>query len=92
MNKEGVQKALDYIEMLKKTGDYEKRSADIIDFKPRIMKVALLPASAGTGNFIDDKTLMKLKSMIMFLRKHPLVFTLMETAWNRHLRMNSWYG
>ena len=55
LNEEGVQKALDYIEMLKKTGDYEKKSADLLEFKPRIMKVALLPASAGTGNFIDDE-------------------------------------
>ena len=55
LNEEGVQKALDYIEMLKKTGDYEKKSADILEFKPRIMKVALLPASAGTGNFIEDE-------------------------------------
>lgn len=55
LNDEGVKKALDYIKLLEKSGEYEKQSAEIIEFQPRIMKVALLPASAGTGNFIDDE-------------------------------------
>jgi len=55
LNEEGVKKVLDYIELLKKTGDYQKQTAEIVDFQPRIMKVAVLPASAGTGNFIDDE-------------------------------------
>lgn len=38
LNDEGVKKALDYIELLKKTGDYKKQSAEIIDFESRIMK------------------------------------------------------
>ena len=54
LNEEGVKKALDYIELLKKTGDYQKQSAEIIDFESRIMKVSLFTVSAGTGNFIDD--------------------------------------
>ncbi|SFB31049.1 Phage repressor protein C, contains Cro/C1-type HTH and peptisase s24 domains [Acetitomaculum ruminis DSM 5522] len=55
LNEEGVKKVLDYIELLKKTEDYQKQTAEIVEFKPRIMKVALLPASAGTGYFIDDE-------------------------------------
>lgn len=55
LNEEGVKKALDYIELLKKSGDYQKQPAEIVEFQPRIMKVAVLPASAGTGNFIDDE-------------------------------------
>lgn len=55
LNEEGIHKALDYIELLKKTGEYKKHSTEIIALKPRIMKVALLSASAGTGNFIDDE-------------------------------------
>ncbi len=55
LNEEGVKKALDYIELLKKTGDYQKQTAKIVEFQPRIMRVAMLPASAGTGNFIDDE-------------------------------------
>ena len=55
LNEEGVKKVLDYIELLKKTGEYQKQTAEIDEFQPRIMKVAALPASAGTGNFIDDE-------------------------------------
>ena len=55
LNEEGVKKALDYIELLKKTGEYQNHTAEIVEFQPRIMKVAVLPASAGTGNFIDDE-------------------------------------
>lgn len=55
LNEDGVKKALDYIELLKKTGEYQKKAAEIVEFQPRIMKVAVLPASAGTGNFIDDE-------------------------------------
>ena len=55
LNDEGIQKVLEYIELLKKSGDYQKKDGEIIDFKPRTMKVALLPASAGTGNFIDEE-------------------------------------
>lgn len=55
LNEEGVKKVLDYIELLKKTGEYQKQTSEIVEFHPRIMKVAALPASAGTGNFIDDE-------------------------------------
>ena len=55
LNDEGIAKALDYIELLKKSGDYRKRSAEIIKLMPRLMKVAMVSASAGTGNFIDDE-------------------------------------
>lgn len=55
LNDEGIKKALDYIDLLKKSGEYQKQSAEIVEFLPHIMKVALLPASAGTGNFIDDE-------------------------------------
>lgn len=55
LNDEGIKKALDYIELLKKSGEYKKHSAEIIELKPHLMKVALVSASAGTGNFIDDE-------------------------------------
>lgn len=55
LNDEGIKKALDYIELLEKSGEYKKQTAEIIDFQPRIMKVALLPTSAGTVNFIDEE-------------------------------------
>lgn len=55
LNEEGVRKALDYIDLLKKSGDYGKPMAEIIPIRPRIMKIALMPTSAGTGNFLDDE-------------------------------------
>ena len=55
LNSEGTQKALEYIDLLKKSGDYKKHSSDIIDIKPRLMKIALISASAGTGNLLDEE-------------------------------------
>ena len=55
LNDEGIKKALDYIDLLNKSGEYKKQPAEIVEFLPHIMKVALLPASAGNGNFIDDE-------------------------------------
>lgn len=54
LNDEGRQKVLDYVSLLVKSGDYKKLT-NIIEFKPRTMKVALARASAGTGNFLDDE-------------------------------------
>ena len=54
LNEEGRQKVLDYAELLVKSGDYNKPT-NIIEFKPRTMKVALTRASAGTGNFLDEE-------------------------------------
>ncbi|MBQ1458364.1 MAG: LexA family transcriptional regulator [Butyrivibrio sp.] len=55
LNSEGTQKALEYIDLLKKSGDYKKHSSDIIDIGPRLMKIALISASAGTGNLLDEE-------------------------------------
>ena len=55
LNEEGVRLALDYIDLLVKSGKYEKTDAKIIPIQPHRMKVALLPTSAGTGNYIDDE-------------------------------------
>lgn len=55
LNEEGIQQALAYIRLLKKSGDYQKSGAKVIDIAPRLMKVALIPASAGTGNFLDEE-------------------------------------
>ncbi len=54
LNEEGRKKVLDYIELLKKSGEY-KPASNIIEFKPKIMKIALTRASAGTGNFLDEE-------------------------------------
>ena len=55
LNEEGVKKALEYIELLKKSGDYSKHVAEIIPIRSRIMRIALMPTSAGTGNFLGDE-------------------------------------
>ena len=54
LNEEGKQKVLEYVALLVKSGDYKKQT-NIIEFKPRTMKVALTRASAGTGNFLDEE-------------------------------------
>ena len=61
LNEEGKQKVLDYVSLLVKSGDYKK--PNIIDIKPRIMKVALTRASAGTGNFLDDENFEEMEIM-----------------------------
>jgi SOS-response transcriptional repressor LexA len=55
LNDRGIQKAYEYITLLEQSGEYEKPKADIIPFEPRIMKVSLIPTSAGTGNYLDDE-------------------------------------
>ena len=55
LNEEGKKKALEYIALLNASGEYKKQIAEIIDIRPRLMKVALTRASAGTGNFLDDE-------------------------------------
>lgn len=55
LNEEGVQLAHDYIELLKRSGKYDKSATEIITLHPRKMPIALLATSAGTGNYIDEE-------------------------------------
>lgn len=55
LNDEGIQKAKEYIELLKASGLYKIEPAEIIPFTPRRMKISLLPTSAGTGEYLDDE-------------------------------------
>lgn len=52
LNEEGKTKALDYIELLNSSEKY-KKEATVLPFT-RLIKLFDLPASAGTGNFIDS--------------------------------------
>jgi len=54
LNEEGIQKAQEYIELLKSSDQFSKK-AEIIEFTPRRMKISLLPTSAGTGEYLDDE-------------------------------------
>ena len=62
LNEEGKKKVLDYIELLVKSGEYRKPT-NIIEFRPRTMKVALTRASAGTGNFLDEENFDEMEVM-----------------------------
>ena len=62
LNEEGKKKVLDYIELLVKSGEY-KKPTNIIEFKPRTMKIALTRASAGTGNFLDEENFDEMEVM-----------------------------
>ncbi|MCR4947269.1 MAG: XRE family transcriptional regulator [Lachnospiraceae bacterium] len=55
LNEQGKNKALDYITLLEHSGEYEKPKTELLSFEPRIMKIALMPTSAGTGNYLDDE-------------------------------------
>ena len=55
LNEQGKKKAYEYIKLLEQSGEYEKPKADIIPFEPRVMRIALMPTSAGTGNYLDDE-------------------------------------
>ena len=63
LNEIGKKKVLEYIDLLEKSGEYEKKTAEIIDITPRLMKIALVPASAGTGNFTYLETVWNRSSM-----------------------------
>ena len=53
LNEEGVKKAYEYINLLIRSGLYEKKAEDIIRV-PRRKKLYDLPASAGHGEFLDS--------------------------------------
>lgn len=57
LNEEGKAKAIEYIDLLKKSGMYEPepiKQATIISFR-RNIKLFDIPASAGTGSFLDSE-------------------------------------
>ena len=56
LNEQGKKKAFEYITLLEHSREYEKPKAEILEFKPRIIKIALMPTSAGTGNYLDDSS------------------------------------
>ena len=53
LNEEGIQKAKEYIDLLIKSGDYAKEDTSVL---PSYREIRLfdLPASAGTGEFLDS--------------------------------------
>ena len=53
LNREGQEKALDYIHLLKLSGLYNRTIADVIPFR-RKLRFYDLPVSAGTGQFLDS--------------------------------------
>ena len=55
LNESGMQKVLEYARLLELSDDYKKVETKILTFKPRVMKIALTSASAGTGNFLDEE-------------------------------------
>lgn len=55
LNEDGIQKAKEYIELLRSSGLYKKEPEKVIPFVPRKMKISLLATSAGTGEYLDDE-------------------------------------
>lgn len=54
LNEEGQAKAIEYIELLKTSGKYTPAQTVIIPFRKNI-RLFDLPASAGTGSFLDGE-------------------------------------
>ena len=54
LNKEGHDKALDYINLLFKSGMYLRKESVIYQFPRRSLSLYDLPVSAGTGQFLDS--------------------------------------
>lgn len=55
LNEAGIAKVIEYADLLRASGKFEKKAAQIIPFAPRRMKISLLASSAGTGDFMDDE-------------------------------------
>jgi len=55
LNEAGIAKVRDYIDLLEKSGEYRKQTAKVIPIKMKKVKMSLLQASAGTGNFLDEE-------------------------------------
>jgi phage repressor protein C with HTH and peptisase S24 domain len=53
LNEEGVQKAKEYIQLLVKSGNYVRENDTVIP-TTREIRLFTLPASAGTGEFLDS--------------------------------------
>ena len=54
LNKEGHDKALDYINLLIKSGMYLRKESVVYQFPRRSLSLYDLPVSAGTGQFLDS--------------------------------------
>ena len=54
LNKEGQDKALDYMNLLLKSGEYVREEPIIYQFPRRTLSLYDLPVSAGTGQFLDS--------------------------------------
>lgn len=54
LNREGQDKALDYINLLIKSGMYLREEPAIYQFHRRTLSLYDLPVSAGTGQFLDS--------------------------------------
>ena len=55
LNEKGVEKVLDYIRLLILSDEYKKPEPVIIPFRLRSIPLFDLPASAGTGHFLDGE-------------------------------------
>ena len=80
LNEEGMQKVMDYIHLLEKSGDYKR--AEIIPLHLiRERKVFYTTVSAGTGSFLDGEDY-EMYSSPEFQKNRLLVSMSAETVWS----------
>ena len=92
LNIEGIQKAKEYIELLRASGLYNIESAEIIPFAPRRMKIILTSTSAGTGEYLDDENFEEVDVYEPVPSKADFGVHLNGDSMDHDLKTKNWYG
>lgn len=91
LNEEGKEKALEYIYLLIDSGKYAPEKATIIPFT-RVIKLFDIPASAGTGSFLDSDDFTEIEVGKKFPPMQTLASVSAVTVWSQGLSMVRSYG
>lgn len=91
LNEEGIKKAKEYIALLVKSGDYAREDRSVL---PSCREIRLydLPASAGTGAFLDSDNYERSRLEMKLPRKLISESAFRVTAWSRSISTVRLYG
>ena len=88
LNDEGQAKALDYMNLLVKSGEYVREEPIIYQFPRRTLSLYDLPVSAGTGHSLIPTVSLKLKLVMKYLPVLTSVSGYVVTAWSLSIWMD----